>query len=113
AKAPGWAGSGSGASPCRPTVASYERPSWAPGEIPAPSCESVIPDPPGAQTQPRGCSRRRGKLAITGVAQAGHDITLLIQVTVQRGQVDRHLRMGLAQGVDALRSGDERQVVIT
>ena len=49
----------------------------------------------------------RPKLPVSRVAQAGHDIRLLVQPFVQRRQMDRNIRMRGLQAVDAFRCGDK------
>src|SRR5450759_4501098 len=47
------------------------------------------------------------ELAVAGVAEPWQDVALLVQAAVERRAMDRHVRMGRADGRDALRRGDQ------
>src|SRR5688572_440551 len=83
-------------------------------------------DTPGAKSGASGASARsrtgsavlsgavtpalpqaRPELAVAGVAQAGHDVALLVELPVERGAVDVDVGMRVGDGLDALRRGDE------
>ena len=48
-----------------------------------------------ATRRPR--SATRVELPIARVAQSRHDVALFVQLVINRGQVDRHVRMGILQ----------------
>ena len=45
--------------------------------------------------------------AVAGIAQAGNDVAVLVQVVVLSAQVDVNIGVSLVQGLDAFRSGDQ------
>ena len=47
----------------------------------------------------------RSKLSIAGIAQARHDITDVVEPFVDRGDVERHIRMIVRQLGDTFRRG--------
>ena len=49
----------------------------------------------------------RPKLAVTGIPQAGHDVAILIEMVINRRQVDWHIGMGFVQALDAFRRADQ------
>ena len=50
---------------------------------------------------------RRRELPVAGVAEAGDDVADLVEPLVEGGEVERHVRVGLLQGVAAFRRGDD------
>src|SRR5207244_10981967 len=55
-------------------------------------------------------SLRRAELAVARVAEARHDVTDVVEALVHRGHVDRHVRGGLAEPLDAPGGGDEPEI---
>ena len=49
----------------------------------------------------------RPELAVAGVAEARHDVALLVELAVERRAVDLDVRMGRGHRRDALRRGDQ------
>src|SRR4030095_10625844 len=47
------------------------------------------------------------ELAVAGVAEARHDVALVVQLPVERGAVDLDVRMSLGHRGDSLRRGDQ------
>src|SRR4051812_19445296 len=47
------------------------------------------------------------ELPVAGVAEAGDDVPDVVQVRVEGGEVQRHVRVGALQGGDALRGRDD------
>src|SRR5450756_189699 len=58
----------------------------------------------GADQLPRAAS---AELAIAGVAQAGQDVALLVELAVHGRAVDLDIRMSACDGVDSLRRHDQ------
>src|SRR6266536_973177 len=54
---------------------------------------------------------RRAELSIAGVTQTGHDVADVVQPLVDGGDVDGYVRMSLAQPLDALRRGEQADVL--
>src|SRR5262245_17007008 len=54
-----------------------------------------------------GSSSRGGELPVAGVAEAGDDVGLVVQVRVEGGEVDGYIGVGGLQAFDAFRGGDE------
>jgi hypothetical protein len=44
----------------------------------------------------------RTEYPVAGIPQAGHDVTVIIQLAINRGGVDGHIRMGRPQRCHAL-----------
>src|SRR5207245_7113233 len=55
----------------------------------------------------RGRTSFGAKQPIPRITQARHDITVIVEMAVDRGRVDRHIGMPGLQGFYALRRGDE------
>ena len=49
----------------------------------------------------------RAEQAVAGVAEAGHDVALLVEALVDRGGEDRHVRVDAVQLRDALGRGEQ------
>ena len=58
-------------------------------------------------TQPGEVGPARPELAVAGVAQAGHDVALLVQRAVEGGAVDVDVGMGRRRRPHALGRGDQ------
>src|SRR3546814_1154500 len=58
-------------------------------------------------SSPTACRLLRPEDAVAGVAQAGHDVALVVQLLVDRGGEDGDVGVGAAQLGDALRGGDQ------
>src|SRR4051794_28591034 len=55
-------------------------------------------------------SRVAGReLAVAGVAEAGNDVPALVEMTVERREMDLHVGMRLMQGANSFRSRDQPQ----
>src|SRR5687768_18186702 len=63
--------------------------------------------PEQATSSPADRSAVGAEDAVARVAQPGADVAVAVELAVERGGDDRDLRMGLAQGRDALRRGHE------
>src|SRR3990167_4551767 len=77
---------------------------------PAPPARRRCPLRGGAATrsEPRwGWASLRPENAVARVAQARHDVTVLVQAAVHRRGVDRHVRVVVVEGLDALGAGHE------
>src|SRR6185312_7883566 len=49
----------------------------------------------------------RAEDPVAGVAQAGQDVAVRVELAIDRGRVDRHVRMRFVERRDALGTGDE------
>src|ERR687886_1931734 len=49
------------------------------------------------------------KLPVAGIAKARHDIRMLVEPVVERGQMDRYVRVCLSQALNALRRSDQAE----
>src|SRR5258708_36066495 len=58
-------------------------------------------------------SLRGAELSITGVAQPRHDVANVVEPLVNRGDVDRHVGMSLAQPLDSFPRGEQPDVLDT
>src|SRR4051794_5386196 len=61
------------------------------------------------QGAPEDAALPRAKLAITGVAQAWHDVAHFVESFVDRGEMDRYIRMRRRQPFDTFRCSDQAQ----
>src|SRR5919202_6891127 len=49
------------------------------------------------------------KLPVAGIAKARHDVRMLVEPVVERGQMDRYVWVFLSQTLNALGSGDQAE----
>src|SRR5438552_11632418 len=68
--------------------------------------------PTGSSRSPRVArSSARPELAISRIAEAGHDVALLVQALVERRDMDRNVGVRARESAHSLRRGDEADVL--